>query len=129
MRQQALAWRVTVAADASDTVIVPWPYLGTWRVDKLFFAPETAVAVGATDFVTSTITTNDSASSTDRALASHTTNTGGTALVVNTTVDLTLSAAGRTLTQGDQIKTVVDATPGSGDPLKGVYTLLATKIG
>lgn len=106
-----------------------WPHKGIWRIDEVKFVPATAVALDGTNTITSTITTNDGAAGSDRALASHHTNTtGGTALVLKTTLDLSLSAAGRELREGYGIK-VAKTAAGTGGVLDGTYTITATKIG
>lgn len=132
MEQVALSLHIpTQSANATDEWYLPWPYKGTWRIVGIQFAPATAVAVDGTDYLTSTITVNDGAAGSDSsAVASHTTNTGGTALVLKTTIDLTitqLAAAAAELTRGKQIK-VAKTLANSGKILDGTYVFTAEKL-
>lgn len=128
MQLAALSLHIpTQSANATDEWYLPWPFPGTWRLKAIHFAPATAVAIDGTDYLTSTITVNDGAAGDDSsAVASHTTNTGGTALVLKTTVDLTVSQNAE-LSEGKQIK-VAKTVGGAGKILDGTYTFLAEKL-
>jgi hypothetical protein len=119
----------TQAANAADEWYIPWPHRGTWRIKGIQFAPATAVVIDGTDYLTSTITVNDGAAGSDSAaVAAHNTNTGGTALVLKTTVDLTITqVVGGELTRGKQIK-IAKTLAGAGKILDGTYVIEAEKI-
>lgn len=119
----------TQSANATDEWYVPWPHRGTWRIKSILFAPATAVAIDGTDYLTSTITVNDGAAGADSsAVASHNTNTGGTAHVLKTTVDLPVSqVAGGELSRGKQIK-IAKTLAGAGKILDGTYVIEAEKL-
>jgi hypothetical protein len=119
----------STGAGTDDQWYIAFPYRGTWRIKGILFAPATAVAAAATDYTTVTITVNDGAAGSDSsAVASFNTNTGGTALVLKTTVDLTVSqVAGGELSRGKQIK-IAKADTASGDILDGTFTFELEKI-
>lgn len=130
MEQQSLSLHIpTQSANATDEWYLPWPFLGVWRIVRIQFAPATAVAIDATDYLTSTITVNDGAAGSDSdAIASHNTNTGGTALVLKTTVSLTVSrVTGGELSIGKQIK-VAKTLANAGKILDGTYVFTAEKL-
>lgn len=102
---------------------------GTWRINAIRFAPATAVAINGTNFTTVTFTTNDGAAGADVALASHTTNTGGQALVLKTSISVAFTATGvqREVSGGQQIK-VAKVESGTGAILDGTYTIELIKV-
>lgn len=117
----------STAAGTDDQWYVPFPHRGKWRLERLMFAPATAVAAAATDYTTVTITQNDGAAGSDSsAIASFNTNTGGTALVLKTTIDLTITQRGL-FTAGSQIK-IAKADTASGDILDGTFYFVFEKI-
>jgi len=117
----------TQSANASDEWYIANPHKGTWRIVSAYFAPATAVAIDGTDYFTVTLSSNDGAASSDVTIASHNTNTGGTALVLKTSIALTLSGAGLQLSQGGQIK-VAKVHTASGKILDGTYTFGLEKV-
>lgn len=117
----------TQAANATDEWYVPIPWKGTHRLKAIKFAPATAVAINGTDYLTSTFTANDGAAGSDSStIASHTTNTGGTALVLKTTINLTLTQV-QDFTEGQQIK-IAKTLAGAGQILDGSYVFLWEKV-
>jgi hypothetical protein len=117
----------TQSANATDEWYIAIPWAGTWRLKKAMFAPATAVAIDGTDNLTATITGNNGAAGSDSStIASHNTNTGGTALVLKTTVDLTLTQR-MDFNEDYQIK-VAKTLAGAGKILDGTYTFLFEKI-
>lgn len=122
----------TQSANATDEWYVAVPWKGKWAIEAINFAPATAVAIDGTDYLTSTITANDGAAGSDSGtIASHNTNTGGTALVLKTTLDLTVtapSALGGVLAKGNQIK-IAKTLAGAGKILDGTYTIALRKVG
>lgn len=122
----------TQSANATDEWYIAIPWKGKWAIDAINFAPATAVAIDGTDNLTATITANDGAAGSDSGtIASHTTNTGGTALVLKTTLDLTVtapSALGGYLAKGYQVK-VAKTLAGAGKILDGTYTFAFRKVG
>jgi hypothetical protein len=120
----------TTAAGTGDTWYIACPFVGTWKIAKAKFTPATAVAAAATDYTTVTLATNASAESTTWVdIGAINTNTGGTALVIGTTVSFTLSAVPGSLeiSEGRQIR-VTKADTASGDILDGTFTFLLEKI-
>lgn len=118
----------TQAAGNNDEWYLPIPWEGTWRMTKAKFAPATAVAVDATNFLTATITGNDGAGGSDSsAIASHKTETtGGVAFVLKTTIDLALTQR-MDFAEGSQVK-VGKVVSGTGQILDGVYVFVFEKI-
>lgn len=117
----------TQSANATDEWYVAVPWKGKWRLTAAYFAPATAVAIDGTDYLTSTITKNDGAAGSDSsAIASHNTNTGGTALVLKTSIALTLTQISD-FTTGEQIK-VAKTLAASGKILDGTYTFVFDKV-
>jgi hypothetical protein len=119
----------STAAGTADQWYIAEPLTGKWQIKEVKFAPATAVAAAATDYTTVTISTNDStASTTWTDIASFNTNSGATALVIGTTLDLTLTAgAGLFISEGYQIK-VGKAETASGDILDGTFTFFLEKV-
>jgi hypothetical protein len=118
----------TQSANATDEWYAAWPYPGTWLIREIKFAPATAVAIDGTDYLTSTISTNDGAAGSFTSVASHNTNTGGTALVVGTTVAPSLTAgAACKLAEGYQVK-IAKTLANAGKILDGSYTIMAEKV-
>lgn len=115
----------TQSANATDEWYVAWPFAGKWLVKAVRFAPATAVAIDGTDYLTSTISANDGAAGSFTTICSHTTNTGGTALAVDTSVAPTVTRY--TLVQGSMIK-IAKTLAGAGKILDGTYTITAEKI-
>jgi hypothetical protein len=122
----------TQAANAADEWYVAVPWRGKWAIESILFAPATAVAIDGTDYLTSTITASDGAAGSDSAtIASHTTNTGGTALALKTSLDLTVTAPvllGGVLAKGGQIK-IAKTVANAGKILDGTYTIGLRKVG
>ncbi len=120
----------TQSANATDEWYIAVPWRGKWAIDAILFAPATAVAVDATDNLTSTITANDGAGGTNSAaIASHTST--ATALVLNTSLDLTVTQPvllGGVLSKGNQIK-VAKTVASAGKILDGTYTFALRKVG
>jgi len=120
----------STAADTTDEWYIAMPGRGKWRIIEAKFAPATAVAANDTNYVEVTITTNDGAAGSDSsAIGSFTTQvTGGAALALKTTRDITLSGGSALeLTEGQQIK-IAKTDPGSGGILDGTFTFCLEKI-
>ena len=115
----------TQSAATDDDWYIPWPLAGTWDIVGVSFAPATAVAIDATNTVISTITASEESAGSFSAVASHTTATGGTALVVGTTVSPTVTK--RKIKAGGQIK-VAKTHGGTGQILDGTYVFAAQKV-
>ncbi len=127
---EAIALHIpTTAAGTADTWYLPWPHPGKWLLKKAKFAPATAVAAGATDYTTVTLAKNTIAAPTTWTdIGAFNTNTGATALVIGTTIDLDLTeGAGCLLSEGEQLR-VTKADTASGDILDGTWTFLAEKV-
>lgn len=126
--QQALVVHIpSTAAGTGDEWYVPFPYKGTWDLTDILFQPATAVAAAATDYTTVTITQNDGAAGADSsAIASFNTNTGGTALVLKTTVDLTVTPRG-SFSRGKGLK-IAKVDTASGDILDGTFVFVFRKV-
>lgn len=117
----------TQSANATEERYLAFPHRGTWRLTGCQFAPATAVAAAATDYLTATVTKNDGAAGSDSAsLATFNTDTGQTALVLKTTLDLTLTQI-TDFTRGQQIK-VAKTLAGAGKILDGDWTFEFEKI-
>lgn len=119
----------STAADTEDEWYVALPGRGTWRILEAKFAPATAVAANDTNYITITQSTNASAASTTwTTIGTITTQvTGGAAMVIGTTRDITLSGAGLEIGEGQQIRVEKD-DPGSGAILDGTFTWLLEKV-
>lgn len=79
-------------SDSTDTSYIYNPFSVKVKVTKLAIMPKTAVAVHASNYITTTISDGST------TLASHTTNSsGGSALVAGTENNLTLSGTGTVL--------------------------------
>lgn len=127
---QSLALHIpSTAAGAGDTWYMAQPQPGKWQIKEVKFAPATAVAAAATDYTTVTVATNDStASTTWTDIASFNTNSGATALVIGTTIDMSLTAGpGLFVSEGYQIR-VTKADTASGDILDGTFTVFLEKV-
>lgn len=120
---------VSVAAGTDDEYYILQPHPGTYRLTELWFAPQTAAAIDGTDFMTINITTNDGAGGADSSnVASHNTDTGGTALVLKTSVDLALSGdLDLEVAQGGQVKFAKVETA-SGVIWEGQYFAVFEKV-
>lgn len=118
----------TQTASTTDEWYVANPHKGVFRVKEIKFAPATAVAIDATNVLTSTVTINDGAGGAfSSAVASHTTLTGGNALALGTTLDLTLTQV-VDVQEGYQFK-FAKTVGGTGAILDGTYSVLLEKIG
>lgn len=119
----------TTAAGTDDSWYIAWPFAGTWKLDVVEFTPATAVPIDGTDTVVSTIAVNAGSGTTGSTswttVCSHTTFTGGTALVLGTTVEPTVTPG--TLVKGRQIR-VISTHAGAGKVLDGTYTFSAEKV-
>lgn len=115
----------TAAANTTDEWYIAWPFKGKWLVTQVLLAPATAVAIDGTDYLTGTISANDGAAGSFTTICSHTTNTGGTALAVDTSVKPTVTKY--TLVYGSMIK-IAKTVAGAGKILDGTYTIVAEKI-
>lgn len=115
----------TQTASTTDEWYVSWPYEGTWDLVTVQFAPATAVAIDGTNTLTGTISANPASAGTFVSVASHTTLTGGTALVLGTTISPTVTR--RTVTKGSQIR-VAKTVAGTGQILDGTYVFAAQKV-
>ena len=93
----------------------------------VLFAPATAVAVDASHYLTATVTANDGAAGSDSsAVASLTTNSsGGTALVLKTTRNLTVTQR-QTFTFPNQLKIATTKT-GNGQIFDGTFSFAFEK--
>ena len=120
---------VTVAISSDDERYITQPLPGDWRIVEIHFCPATALATHATAYITVTITTNDGAAGADSsAIASFTTITGGTALVLKTNVDLTIThSSATTLSQGAGIK-IAKVETAAGGALDGCFTFVLEKV-
>ena len=129
VQTQTITVPVSIAAAATDEIYVAQPLPGTWRLTGVYFAPGTAVAVDASNYLTSTITSNDGAAGSDVAVASHTTNSsGGTALALKTSIAITLTVGdGLELAQGEQLK-IAKTEAGTGAALDGTYSFALEKV-
>lgn len=80
---------VVSGTDATDTAYIVNATSGKVRVKALRIIPKTAVAVHASNYITTTIKKGST------TIGSHTTNSsGGSALVAGTVTDVTLSGSG-----------------------------------
>lgn len=119
----------STAAGTDDQWYVAIPWLGKWAIDYIAFAPATAVALHASNFTTVTISANDGSGGSDTTVATHKTETtGGTALVLKTTVAPTVTQPSTPLQRGHQIK-IGKADSGTGAILDGSYTIALRKVG
>lgn len=130
---QILSENINVAGNTTEERHIPVGLPGKWYIDAIYFAPSTAAAIDGTNNVTSTIAVNDGAGGSFTAIGSHTTNTGGTALVVGTTVSVSLTDsaaadAAREVEAGAQIR-IAKTVGGSGAALDGQYHIRLRRIG
>lgn len=130
---QSISENINVAGNTAEDRHIPVPFEGKWFVEEVRFAPSSALAIDGTNYATGTISTNDGAGGSFVAIGSHTTNTGGTALVVGTTVNVSLlstaaAMAAREVEQGHQIK-IAKTVGGSGGAIDGQYSILLRRIG
>lgn len=120
----------STAAGTTDEWYAAVPWIGKWLVEYVAFAPATAVAVHASNYLTATLTANDGAAGADSStIASHTTNSsGGTALVLKTTIAPTVTQPATPLQRGHQFK-LAKTEAGTGAILDGTYTIGLRKVG
>ncbi len=120
----------STAADTTDEWYLAMPARGKWRILEAKFAPATALAANDTNYVQWDLSTNDGAAGAFTAIGAITSQvTGGAAMVVGTTRDVTLSGGtALELTEGQQIK-VAKTDPGSGGVGDGTWTFCLEKIG
>lgn len=141
-QEQTVCVDIVVAADTDEERYLSWSNKGTWRIESIVWAPATAVAVHATDVQVFTVAVNAGVASTSwTTVASHTTDSddttgayladgtlGATAYVIGTTIDLKLTAAGRTLSRGYQIR-FENSQGGTGPVWDGQFCVTAVKVG
>lgn len=119
----------STAAGTDDQWYAAIPYKGKWLVESVKIAPATALAIAATNFTTVTLTSNDGAGGADSAaIASYTSNTGGTALVLKTTVSPTVTQPATVIQEGHQFK-LAKADSGSGQLHDATWTIGLRKVG
>jgi len=125
---QCVNIQVDEAAGTDDEIYWSNPFPGTWKIDAIYFAPGTALAINATNYITVTVSSNDGAAGSDVTVATHNTNTGGTAHVLKTNFALTLTAGvGLELAQGEGLKFASVGTS-SGGAWDGTYCVAMTKV-
>lgn len=122
----------STAAGTAEDRYAAWPFLGDWVIESVRFAPATAVSIDGSDNLTATISTNDGAGGSYTAIGSHTTDTGGTALAVDTSIEVSLTTTAaareaREVSEGSMIK-VAKTEGGNGEVLDGCYTIRAIRI-
>lgn len=133
MQQIVLTLHIpSTAADTEDQWYIPIPMPGRWRIDEAWFAPATAAAAHASNYIDLDLSTNKTADPTTfTAFASTLTTDSDTSvgMVLGTSREFTLTnTAAREVVQGEQIK-LAKADPGTGAVLDGTLALLLTKIG
>ena len=118
----------STAAGTEDQWYKVWPYRGKWIVRSVFWTPATAVATAAANITTLTLTKNDGAAGSDSSTIAekHNTTTTGTADVLKTTQNLTVTQRG-TVTQGDQFK-LAKTDASSGAIADGEMTIVCEKL-
>lgn len=119
----------STAADTTDEWYLACPFLGSWRIIGVKFAPATAVTANDTNYVQVVIATNaSSASTTWTDIATFTTQiTGGIGFVLGTVISPVLSGLGLEFGEGRQIR-ISKTDPGSGQILDGTFTFALQKM-
>lgn len=118
------------AAGANETVHAVWPYLGTWRVKEIYFAPDTTLAANDTNYATVAIDINDGAGgSFGTDIVSFTTQvTGGYSLTIGTAHDCAPSGGTNMELQQGYILRVSKTYAASGGAVDGLFTVVAEKL-
>ena len=118
---------IAVAAGANEDTAVVVPFKA--RVIAAYFAPIAAVTANDTDYATLALTSNDGAGGSFAAIASSlVTTTAGTGnMAVGTSEPFALSATGKVIPAGGQIK-LAKTYAGNGVAVEGVLTVLVEKV-